>query len=75
MGGRYGEDELIVAVAAQAVDGRATKAALAAVAKALGVPRRAVVLVHGATSRTKLIEVPDEAGPEVAALLDGQRIG
>lgn len=69
VGGRYGDGELIVAAAAPAVDGRATEAALSAVAKALDVPRRAVDLVSGATARTKVIEVPDEAAEAVAALL------
>jgi hypothetical protein len=48
---------LVVRVAARAVDGRATEAALAAVAEAFGVPRRQVTLVRGATSRTKVVDV------------------
>ena len=48
---------LLVRVSAPAVDGRATEAALAAVASAFGVRRRAVTLVTGATSRTKVIDV------------------
>ena len=40
---------LAVAVTAQAVDGAATEAALAALAQALGLPRRGVWLVRGAT--------------------------
>jgi uncharacterized protein YggU (UPF0235/DUF167 family) len=47
----------VVAVNARAVDGAATEAALAAVAKAFGVPRRAVHLVSGRTGRTKVVEV------------------
>jgi uncharacterized protein len=35
----------------------ATRAALAAVAKAFGVPRDSVTLVHGTTSRTKLLDI------------------
>ncbi|MBK8446394.1 MAG: DUF167 domain-containing protein [Micropruina sp.] len=69
VGGRYGDDTLVVAVQQPAVDGRATAAALAAVAKAVGVPTRAVVLIRGATHRTKLIELPDSAAGAVAALL------
>lgn len=69
VGGRYGDDTLVVAVQQPAVDGRATAAALAAVAKAVGVPTRAVVLVSGTTNRTKLIELPDAAAGAVAALL------
>ena len=56
---------LVVRVTAPAVDGRATEAALAAVASAFGVRRRAVTLVSGATSRTKVVEV---AGADQAAL-------
>ncbi len=70
VGGRYGDAALVVAVQVPAVDGRATAAALAALAKALGCPSRDVTLVSGATSRTKVVEVPDELGPGVAALLE-----
>ena len=55
---------LVVAVTKRAVDGQATEAALAAVAAAFGVPRRAVTLVTGATSRTKILEV-EGADPDV----------
>ena len=70
MGGRHGEDELIVAVQAPAVDGRATEAALKELAKALGCPVRAVRLVSGATSRTKTVEVPDDLLGAVRTLRD-----
>jgi uncharacterized protein YggU (UPF0235/DUF167 family) len=70
VGGRYGGDALVVAVQAPAVDGRATQAALAALADALDIPRREVTLVSGATSRTKLVELPDGCAARVAALLD-----
>ncbi|MBT0994427.1 DUF167 domain-containing protein [Cellulomonas sp. DKR-3] len=48
---------LVVAVGARAVDGAATEAALTALAEALGVRRRHVRLVTGATSRDKVVEV------------------
>lgn len=67
---------LVVAVTERAVDGRATEAALRAVAGALGVPRRDVRLVGGAASRDKLVAVdpaPDDLADRVAALRDGQR--
>ena len=48
---------LLVRVRERAVEGRATEAALVALADALGVQRRAVSLVHGTTSRTKIVEV------------------
>lgn len=50
---------LVVRVSARAVDGKATEAALTSVARAFGVPRSAVRLVTGATSRSKIIEVDD----------------
>ena len=56
---------LVVRVSARAVDGQATEAALVAVAAAFGLRRRAVTLVAGAASRTKILEVE---GAEPAAL-------
>jgi hypothetical protein len=55
---------LVVRVHERAVDGKATAAALAAVAAALGIRPRAVTLVAGAASRTKIIEVAG-ADPQV----------
>jgi uncharacterized protein YggU (UPF0235/DUF167 family) len=49
---------LVVRVSARAVDGQATTAALAAVAAAFGVRRHEVTLVAGASSRTKIVDVP-----------------
>jgi len=46
-----------VRVSARAVDGKATEAALAAVAGAFGVRRSAVTLVSGASSRTKIVDI------------------
>jgi uncharacterized protein len=70
VGGTYGDMVLVVRVAARAVDGKATEAALAAVADAFGVPRRAATLVSGSTSRTKVVDV-DGADPRVLThLLD-----
>ena len=63
VGGRHG-DALVVRVAEPALDGRATEAALTALRHAFAVPRRAVRLVSGATSRTKVVEV-DGADPDV----------
>jgi uncharacterized protein YggU (UPF0235/DUF167 family) len=61
VGGERG-GALVVQVSARAVGGQATEAALAAVADAFGVRRRAVTLIAGATSRTKIVEV-DGADP------------
>ncbi|HVT70275.1 MAG TPA: DUF167 domain-containing protein [Trebonia sp.] len=62
MGGTYG-GALVVAVNEKAVDGKATEAALRAIADAFGVRRRDVTLVTGATSRDKVVDIDgDEAG-------------
>lgn len=68
VGGSH-DGALIVRVGERAVDGRATAAALKAVANALQVPARDVLLVAGATSRTKTIEVPDESADRLRRLL------
>jgi uncharacterized protein YggU (UPF0235/DUF167 family) len=56
VGGRHG-DAIVVAVSPRAVDGKATEAALRAVADAFGVRRGDVTLVTGATSRDKVVEI------------------
>ncbi len=62
VGGRHGEgDVLVVSVTARAVDGKATEAALRAVAEAFEVRRRDVSLVTGATSRDKVVEIDGTA--------------
>jgi len=74
VGGAYGE-ALLVSVSARAVDGQATESALRAVAEALGVPRRDVRLVTGATSRDKVIEIenpPPELIDRLCQLRDGK---
>jgi uncharacterized protein len=61
-------------VQSPAVDGRATDAALAAVADAFGVRRRCVSLVSGTTNRTKVVDVEgDDADlrPLLQSLLGG----
>lgn len=66
---------LQVRVTARAVDGKATEAALRAVADALDVRPSAVRLVHGATSRDKLVEVagdPEALAARLAALTGDQ---
>ena len=61
---------LIVRVSARAVDGKATEAALAAVAGAFGVRRGAVRLISGAASRTKVVDI-DAGDPGILAALLG----
>ena len=60
VGGKHG-DSLVVAVTARAVDGKATEAALRAIADAFDVRRREVTLVTGATSRDKIVDIDGEA--------------
>ncbi|KQY24425.1 hypothetical protein ASD16_02460 [Cellulomonas sp. Root485] len=67
-------DRLVVAVGARAVDGAATRAALDALAEALGLRPRQVRLVSGATSRDKVVEV-DADDAEVAVRLAALRGG
>ena len=51
------DGRLTVYVAERAVDGKATAAVIAALAKHLGVPRSRVQLVSGATARIKRFRV------------------
>jgi len=69
VGGSYA-GALIVRVRERAVDGKATVAALAALAKSLKLHTRAVELVSGQTSRIKIVEIPDEVTDEFAHLRD-----
>jgi uncharacterized protein YggU (UPF0235/DUF167 family) len=68
VGGSH-DGALVVRVGERAVDGRATEAALTALASALGLRRREVELVTGATSRTKVVEIPDASAAAVGTLL------
>ena len=68
VGGRHGE-ALVVTVTARAVDGKATEAALRAVADAFAVKRRDVTLVTGAVSRVKVIDI-DGAADALSARRD-----
>ncbi|SHM36136.1 DUF167 domain-containing protein [Cryptosporangium aurantiacum] len=65
---------LVVAVAARAVEGRATDAVIQAVAAAFGVRAAGVTLLAGRTSRDKLlalIPAPPDAEARLTALRDG----
>ena len=66
-GGEH-DGALVVRVSARAVDGKATEAALAAVAGSFGVRRSAVRLVSGASSRTKIVDI-DAGDPRILAAL------
>ena len=67
MAGLHGES-LKVRVAAPPVEGKANDALTAFVAKALGLPRRAVSIVKGESSREKVLLVT-EATADPARLL------
>lgn len=56
VGGEYG-GALVVRVSAPADGGRATRAALSAVADALKLPKNSVTLVQGTKRRRKVIEI------------------
>lgn len=70
-------DEVVVALAAPPVDGAANEELVRVVAAALGVPRRDVAVVRGASSRKKLLEVDgldaDEARRRLAAAVPPAR--
>ena len=65
VGGEH-DGALVVRVKAPAEHGKATAAALDALAEALALPRRSVSLVSGATSRRKIVEVAPPAGDDTA---------
>ena len=63
-------DALRVRVNAPPVEGAANEAVIQVLAKALGVAKRAVTIVGGGASRTKLVEVAGISASEVS-----ERIG
>ena len=65
VGGAH-DGHLVVRVATPAEQGKATDAALDALAGALALPRRSVTLASGATSRRKIVELAVEPGQEAA---------
>jgi uncharacterized protein len=58
-------DALKVRIAARAVDNKANAALIEFLSETLGVPRSAIAVRHGATSRRKLVEIA--GGPELVA--------
>lgn len=72
VGGEH-DGALVVRVSARAVDGRATAAALAAVAEAFAVRRQAVTLISGGASRTKIVDVAGGDPATLARLLAANR--
>ena len=57
VGGRFGDEALVVAVGARAVDGAANRAVLDALAVAFGVRPAAIEIVAGAANRTKTVAI------------------
>ena len=73
VGGRFGEDALVVAVGARAVDGAANRAVVEALAVAFGVRRAAIEIVAGAANRTKTVAIsgdPAELADRLRQLRD-----
>jgi uncharacterized protein (TIGR00251 family) len=50
---------LKVKIAAPPVEGKANKEIVLFLAKALGIPKTSVEVVHGTSGRIKLVEIPD----------------
>ncbi len=61
-------------VAASAVDGAANQALLRLIADELGVPRRSVRLISGASARTKVVAVDGVEPAALAARWPGLRV-
>lgn len=57
---------LKVKIAAPPVEGKANKEIILFLAKALGVSRSSIEVVHGSSGRIKLVEIPD--GTDLGAL-------
>ena len=73
VGGRYADIEppvLMVRVTERAVDGKANEAVAVALAQAFEVPRRAVTIVSGQRSRSKLVQIDNGARQRLATLLE-----
>jgi uncharacterized protein (TIGR00251 family) len=66
------EDRLKVAVTAAPTEGEANRAVVAALAQALGVPRSAITIVRGQSSRRKTVSVSGATAQRVLALAGGE---
>lgn len=67
MGERDGA--VLIRISAPPVDGKANAALITFVAKTVGVPKGAVTIVRGETSRNKVIRVEGRSPTDVRALL------
>ncbi|HEX3875741.1 MAG TPA: DUF167 domain-containing protein [Bryobacteraceae bacterium] len=68
IGGRFG-DAYKLDVAAAPVDGKANEECIRFFAELAGIPRRAVRVIQGATSRLKVIEIDGVTQDEMERLL------
>ena len=68
--GNYGDSALRLRLAAPAVEGRANKACIKFLAKALGVPLAAVSILRGESSRDKVLRVRSVEQTRLKSLLD-----
>jgi uncharacterized protein (TIGR00251 family) len=67
---------LRVRLAAPPIEGRANEALVAWLAKSMGVPRRAIELVHGASGRRKVVAIaspPETVAAWLASVLAAPR--
>jgi uncharacterized protein len=64
-------DAVRVRVNAPPVDGAANEAVVEVLAKALGLPKRSVTIVSGASSRSKVVEIAGLSAAELRKRLDG----
>jgi uncharacterized protein (TIGR00251 family) len=60
---------VLIRISAPPVDGKANAALITFVAKTIGVPKGAVTIVRGETSRNKVIRVEGRSPTDVRALL------
>ena len=67
--GRHGDSALRLRLAAPALEGRANKACVKFLAKALGVPAGAVSILRGETSRNKVVQIRAVAEDRLQSLL------
>jgi uncharacterized protein YggU (UPF0235/DUF167 family) len=68
VGGTH-DGALVVRIREAPEGGRATEAALRALARAVGLPARSVTLVQGVTSRRKTVDIDAGDEPEAVRLL------
>jgi len=66
-------DALKVRVTAAPTDGSANEAVVALIAEALDVPRRAVSIIAGATSRAKIVAVEGASESQLQRVANGER--